>query len=42
MTLRKLGIERVVPLRGGYEEWKRLGFSVDPWRQPIFTWPVKT
>jgi rhodanese-related sulfurtransferase len=26
MTLYKLGIERVRPLRGGYDEWKRLGF----------------
>ena len=26
MTLHKLGIERVRPLRGGYDEWKRLGF----------------
>jgi membrane protein DedA with SNARE-associated domain/rhodanese-related sulfurtransferase len=29
MTLRKLGIERVRPLRGGYDEWKRLGFPLD-------------
>ena len=29
MTLHKLGIERVRPLRGGYDEWKRLGFPVD-------------
>jgi membrane protein DedA with SNARE-associated domain/rhodanese-related sulfurtransferase len=29
MTLIKLGIERVRPLRGGYDEWKRLGFPVD-------------
>jgi membrane protein DedA with SNARE-associated domain/rhodanese-related sulfurtransferase len=29
MTLYKLGIERVRPLRGGYDEWKRLGFPVD-------------
>ena len=26
MTLHRLGIERVRPLRGGYDEWKRLGF----------------
>ena len=26
MTLHKLGIERVRPLRGGFDEWKRLGF----------------
>jgi membrane protein DedA with SNARE-associated domain/rhodanese-related sulfurtransferase len=29
MALRKLGIERVRPLRGGYDEWKRLGFPLD-------------
>ena len=26
MTLHKLGIERVRPLRGGFDEWKRLGY----------------
>lgn len=29
MILHKLGIERVRPLRGGYDEWKRLGFPLD-------------
>jgi membrane protein DedA with SNARE-associated domain/rhodanese-related sulfurtransferase len=29
MTLHKLGIDRVRPLRGGYDEWKRLGFPLD-------------
>ena len=29
MTLQKLGIDRVRPLRGGFDEWKRLGFPVD-------------
>lgn len=29
MTLHKLGIERVRPLRGGYDEWKRRGFPLD-------------
>jgi len=29
MTLHKLGIERVRPLRGGYDEWKRLGYPLD-------------
>jgi membrane protein DedA with SNARE-associated domain/rhodanese-related sulfurtransferase len=29
MTLHNLGIERVRPLRGGYDEWKRLGFPLD-------------
>jgi membrane protein DedA with SNARE-associated domain/rhodanese-related sulfurtransferase len=29
MTLHRLGIERVRPLRGGYDEWKRLGYPLD-------------
>jgi membrane protein DedA with SNARE-associated domain/rhodanese-related sulfurtransferase len=29
LSLRKLGIERVRPLRGGYDEWKRLGFPLE-------------
>lgn len=29
MALHKLGIERVRPLRGGYDEWKRLGYPLD-------------
>jgi rhodanese-related sulfurtransferase len=29
MTLHKLGIERVHPLRGGFDEWKRLGYPLD-------------
>lgn len=29
MRLHKLGIERVRPLRGGYDEWKRRGFPLD-------------
>jgi membrane protein DedA with SNARE-associated domain/rhodanese-related sulfurtransferase len=29
MTLMNLGIARVRPLRGGYDEWKRLGFPLD-------------
>lgn len=29
LTLHKLGVERVRPLRGGYDEWKRLGFPLD-------------
>ena len=28
MTLQKLGISRVRPLRGGYDEWKRLGYPM--------------
>jgi membrane protein DedA with SNARE-associated domain/rhodanese-related sulfurtransferase len=30
MTLHKLGIERVRPLRGGFDAWKKLGFPLDP------------
>ncbi|MGA2206292.1 MAG: VTT domain-containing protein [Terracidiphilus sp.] len=29
MELHKLGIDRVRPLRGGFDEWKRLGFPLD-------------
>ncbi len=29
LQLQKQGIDRVRPLRGGYEEWKRLGFPLD-------------
>jgi len=29
MTLLKLGIERVRPLRGGFDEWKKLGYPLD-------------
>ena len=29
LTLHRLGIERVRPLRGGFDEWKRLGFPLD-------------
>lgn len=28
--LQKLGLERVRPLRGGYSEWKELGFPLEP------------
>jgi membrane protein DedA with SNARE-associated domain/rhodanese-related sulfurtransferase len=34
MTLYRLGIERVRPLRGGYDEWKRLGFPLEPAKLP--------
>lgn len=30
LTLHRLGIDRVRPLRGGFDEWKRLGFPLDP------------
>ncbi len=29
LTLRKLGVDRVRPLRGGFDEWKRLGYPMD-------------
>lgn len=29
LSLHKLGIERVRPLRGGFDEWKRLGYPLD-------------
>jgi membrane protein DedA with SNARE-associated domain/rhodanese-related sulfurtransferase len=39
LTLHRLGIDRVRPLRGGYDEWKRLGFPLDeiPPVNPIVT-----
>ena len=36
MTLHKLGIERVRPLRGGFDEWRRLGFPLDAITDPGF------
>jgi membrane protein DedA with SNARE-associated domain/rhodanese-related sulfurtransferase len=36
MTLHKLGIDRVRPLRGGYDEWKRLGYPIEAVRDPGF------
>jgi len=36
MTLHKLGIDRVRPLRGGYDEWKRLGFPLEAVSDPGF------
>jgi rhodanese-related sulfurtransferase len=35
LTLFRLGIERVRPLRGGYDEWKRLGFPLDSVAQAL-------
>jgi len=35
MTLHRLGIERVRPLRGGYDEWKRLGFPLDAIKKAV-------
>ena len=29
LTLHRLGVDRVRPLRGGYDEWKRLGYPLD-------------
>jgi membrane protein DedA with SNARE-associated domain len=40
MSLHKLGIERVRPLRGGYDEWKRLGFPLDAVTDPGFVRPA--
>jgi membrane protein DedA with SNARE-associated domain/rhodanese-related sulfurtransferase len=40
MTLQKLGIERVRPLRGGFDEWKRLGFPLDAIQPVIPESPV--
>ena len=39
MALYKLGIVRVRPLRGGFDEWKRLGFPMDaiPPAMPMVT-----
>ena len=36
MALHKLGIERVRPLRGGFDEWRRLGFPLDAVSDPGF------
>jgi membrane protein DedA with SNARE-associated domain/rhodanese-related sulfurtransferase len=36
MALHKLGIDRVRPLRGGYDEWKRLGFPLESVADPGF------
>jgi len=40
MTLHKLGIERVRPLRGGFDEWKRLGYPLDAFQPTIPIVPV--
>ena len=29
LTLRKIGVYRVRPLRGGFDEWKRLGYPLE-------------
>lgn len=36
MALYKLGIDRVRPLRGGYDEWKRLGYPLEAVSDPGF------
>jgi len=36
MQLYKLGIDRVRPLRGGYDEWKRLGYPLEAVSDPGF------
>jgi len=37
MTLNKLGVDRVRPLRGGFDEWKRLGFPLDAIEPAVIT-----
>ena len=41
MALHKLGIDRVRPLRGGFDEWKRLGFPLDQVTDPGFVRPAE-
>ena len=41
LTLHKLGIERVRPLRGGLDEWKRLGYPLDPVPSPGLVREIK-
>jgi membrane protein DedA with SNARE-associated domain/rhodanese-related sulfurtransferase len=41
MQLHKLGIERVRPLRGGFDEWRRLGFPLDAVTDPGFVRPAE-
>jgi membrane protein DedA with SNARE-associated domain/rhodanese-related sulfurtransferase len=36
MALHRLGIDRVRPLRGGYDEWKRLGYPLEAVSDPGF------
>jgi membrane protein DedA with SNARE-associated domain/rhodanese-related sulfurtransferase len=36
MALHNLGIDRVRPLRGGYDEWKRLGYPLEAVNDPGF------
>ena len=36
MALHRLGIDRVRPLRGGFDEWRRLGFPLDAVTDPGF------
>jgi membrane protein DedA with SNARE-associated domain/rhodanese-related sulfurtransferase len=35
MALHKAGVERVRPLRGGFDEWKRLGYPMDAVTPPV-------
>ncbi len=35
MTLHKAGIDRVRPLRGGFDEWRRLGYPLDEVTPPM-------
>ncbi len=36
LNLRKLGIYRVRPLRGGFDTWKRLGFPLEDFEPAVF------
>jgi membrane protein DedA with SNARE-associated domain/rhodanese-related sulfurtransferase len=40
MDLHKLGIDRVRPLRGGFDEWRRLGYPLDAVTDPGFVRPA--
>ena len=40
LRLHKLGIERVRPLRGGFDEWKKLGFPLDAVSPPMHRSPA--
>jgi len=43
LTLRKIGIHRVRPLRGGFDEWKRLGYPLEaiPNAVPVSQTPIQ-
>jgi rhodanese-related sulfurtransferase len=35
LLLRKRGIERVRPLEGGFESWRKLGFPLQSLQPPV-------